>query len=109
MIRYGVVGCGAIHGVHCEALQNISGAQLVGIYDIVPGKATKTAEKFNVPATSSLEELLAKVDAITVCTPSGLHAQVGLIAALAGKHVLVSRARPFRLGGSVHSATGGWR
>ncbi len=91
MIKYGVVGCGAIHSVHCEALKGVDGAELVGVYDIVPERAAKTAAKFEVLSTGSLDELLDKVDAITICVPSGHHASVGIQAAKAGKHVLVEK------------------
>ncbi|MDR3690656.1 MAG: Gfo/Idh/MocA family oxidoreductase [Fimbriimonas sp.] len=91
MIRYGVVGCGAIHAMHCDAAKNIDGADLIGVYDVIPEKAAKTAERYGVRAFASLSELLSEVDAITVCVPSGLHAEVGIRAANAGKHVLVEK------------------
>jgi len=91
VIRYGVVGCGAIHGIHCEALQNIDGAQLVAVYDVVSDKACQAASNFGVQAASSLEALFEQVDAVTVCVPSGLHAEIGIQAAKAGKHVLVEK------------------
>lgn len=91
LVKYGVIGCGAIHGVHCEAIRGVEQAELVGVYDVVSEKASKTAEKFGVIATASLEELLNQVDAVTVCVPSGLHAEIGILAAKAGKHVLVEK------------------
>ena len=91
MVKYGVIGCGAIHGVHCEAIRGVEQAELVGVYDVVSEKASKTAAKFGVIATASLEDLLNQVDAVTVCVPSGLHAEIGILAAKAGKHVLVEK------------------
>ena len=91
MIRFGVIGCGAIHSVHCDCLKKIEGASLVAVYDTVQAKAEKTAEKYEVKAATSLEELFGLVDAVTICVPSGLHAQVGVQAAQAGKHVLVEK------------------
>lgn len=91
MIRYGVIGCGAIHSVHCDCLQKVDGAQLVAVYDAVQAKTDKTAEKYGVTAAKSLDELFRLVDAVTICVPSGLHAEVGILAAHAGKHVLVEK------------------
>ncbi len=91
MIKYGVIGCGAIHGVHCEALQNIEGAHLVGVFDIVYDRAEQTATKFGVTPFKTIQELFAAVDAVTVCVPSGLHAEIGIQAARAGLHVLVEK------------------
>jgi predicted dehydrogenase len=91
MIRYGVIGCGAIHSVHCDCLQKIEGAHLVAVYDTVQEKADRTAEKYGVQSATSLEELFGLVDAVTICVPSGLHAELGIQAAKAGKHVLVEK------------------
>jgi len=91
MVRYGVIGCGAIHSVHCDALQNIEGGKLAGVFDIVPEKGMKAGERYGVPWPATIEELFEIVDAVTVCVPSGLHAQVGIGAANAGKHVLVEK------------------
>jgi len=91
MVRFGVIGCGAIHSVHCDALAGVEGAKLTGVYDLVADKACKASERFGVPAAGSLEELFEHVDAIAVCVPSGRHAEIGIQAALAGKHVLVEK------------------
>ena len=91
MVKFGVIGCGAIHSVHCDALQKIEGATLSGVFDLVPEKGAATGSKYGVPSTETLDELFSVVDAVTVCVPSGLHAQVGIQAADAGKHVLVEK------------------
>lgn len=90
-LRFGIVGCGAIHGTHADAIRGIEGAELVGFYDIVPEKACASAEKYGVLAAPSLEKLCEQVDAICVCVPSGDHATVGVEAAKAGKHVVCEK------------------
>ncbi len=90
-IRYGVIGCGAIHGVHCESIRGVAGAELVGVFDVLPDRSQKTAEKFGITSFETLEALFEAVDAVTVCVPSGLHAELGVAAAKAGKHVLVEK------------------
>jgi len=91
MVRFGVIGCGAIYKVHCDALQHVEGGVLAGVYDIDSAKGAKAGKRYSVPSAGSLEELLQMVDAVTVCVPSGLHAEVGIAAAEAGKHVLVEK------------------
>jgi predicted dehydrogenase len=91
MIRVGVVGCGVIHSTHCDALSQIEGAQLTAVCDVVPERVQAAAEKYGVIACHSLEELWSHVDMVTVCVPSGLHAQIGVAAAAQGKHVLVEK------------------
>lgn len=88
MVRYGVVGCGAIHSTHCDAIKGIDGAVLTGVYDIIPAKAKAAAEKYDVVAAKSLNDLFNRVDAVCVCVPSGLHSAIGVKAAKAGKHVV---------------------
>lgn len=92
-MRFAIIGCGQIATTHARALRRLAAeAELVVCCDIVPERASALAATFDVPARS-LEQLLADpaVDAVTVCTPSGSHAEVGVPALLAGKHVLVEK------------------
>jgi len=91
LIRFGLVGCGAIHTTHADALKDVSGAVLAGVYDIVPGRAATAGEKYGVTAFASLEALCGAVDAVSVCVPSGLHKEVALACARRGKHVVVEK------------------
>jgi UDP-N-acetyl-2-amino-2-deoxyglucuronate dehydrogenase len=53
-------------------------------------RARVAGEQYGVPAFASLEDMLrdAPCDIVALCTPSGLHAPQGAVAARAGKHVL---------------------
>jgi len=90
-LRFGVVGCGAIHGTHADGIKGIENAELIGFYDILPEKACAAAEKHGAYAAKSLPDLMERVDAICVCVPSGDHATVGVEAAKAGKHVVCEK------------------
>ncbi len=90
----GVVGAGAI-GIR-GALMHLSlpdvqdRIHITAVCDPVPGRAEAAAKKYGVPAAYlTYEELLAdpNVDAVTLCSPIGLHYQQGLQAVEAGKHV----------------------
>lgn len=92
--RFAIVGCGVIHGTHVDAIRALSDeAELVAVCDEVLERAQKAAEKLGVPAFTSVPELLAGVefDIMSVCTPSGLHAQVGIQGAKAGKHIICEK------------------
>lgn len=93
-VGFGVVGAGAI-GIR-GALTHLSQedvqdrVRLAAICDPVPGRARAAAEKYGVAAHyMTYEELLAdpNVDAVTLCTPIGLHYKQGLQAIAAGKHI----------------------
>ncbi len=93
-VGFGVVGAGAI-GIR-GALMHLSREDvqdrvyLAAVCDTVPGRAEAAAREYGVARHyTSYEELLAdgNVDAVTLCTPIGLHFQQGLMAIEAGKHV----------------------
>ncbi|MFW5697200.1 MAG: Gfo/Idh/MocA family protein, partial [Fimbriimonadaceae bacterium] len=91
MIRFGIVGCGAIFATHADALKKSTNARLTAVYDCEPDKTLVAAEQYSVKSAESIAELFDETDAVTVCVPSGLHAQIGVEAAKAGKHVLVEK------------------
>jgi predicted dehydrogenase len=91
VVRFGIIGCGAIHGTHADAIKGVEGAQLSGFYDVQFERACGAAEKHDAPAFRSLREFYDNVDAVCVCTPSGLHAKVAIHSARAGKHVVVEK------------------
>lgn len=76
---------------HVDAITNCEGAELAGVYDIVPEKASKLGDKHGVPAFNRLTPLLKRVDAVSICVPSGLHAKLGMQAAKEGKHVVCEK------------------
>jgi predicted dehydrogenase len=94
----GVVGAGSIgiRGALAHLVQDdIAGkARAAAVCDPVEGRAEAAAERFGVPgAYRSLEELLADpaVDAVTICSPIGLHYEQVVAAIDAGKHVHVNK------------------
>ncbi len=91
---FGIVGCGVIAPTHAGAIRQIPGASVVGAADVIRDKAAEFAHKFEIPAAyGSVEELLMECpcDAVAVCTPSGLHAEVAVKAMRAGKHVVIEK------------------
>ncbi len=93
-VGIGVVGAGSI-GIR-GALAHLSLEDvwdrifLAAVCDPVPGRAAAAAARFGVArAYERYEDLLEDpaVDAVTLCTPIGLHYEQGLRAIAAGKHV----------------------
>ena len=92
-LRFGIVGCGIISGTHGDALAKLKDeglAQFVATTDVVPDRAQAFAARYGGEAVESFGALLARpdIDAVTLCTPSGLHGRMAVQAARAGKHVL---------------------
>lgn len=92
-IGFGIIGCGVIAPTHAKALQEIEGVRLVAVCDLVPEKAEKFGQENNCDYYTDLEKMLRRedLDAVCVTTPSGLHAEVGIQAAKAGKHLVVEK------------------
>ena len=67
--------------------------ELVALCDVNPARAEEYAKKYNVKAYSDYAEMLRdkEIDAVTICTPSGMHADQAIAAIEAGKHVLCEK------------------
>jgi predicted dehydrogenase len=93
-IGFGIIGCGVIADFHANALFGLSEeAVLVGVADARLPAAERFAREKQVRAFESVDELLAcpEIDVVTICVPSGLHAELAIKAANAGKHIIVEK------------------
>lgn len=93
-IRFGIVGCGVIAPNHARAVLAVEDAELAACCDIIPERAEKLAADHGAPKVyTSYDEMMADpdIDAVCVCTPSGLHGEVTIAAARAGKHVMCEK------------------
>jgi UDP-N-acetyl-2-amino-2-deoxyglucuronate dehydrogenase len=90
---FGIVGSGVIAKIHAEAIAMVPAGRLAAVTDVAPGSARSLAGTFGGAAEPDLDALLARddVDVVSVCVPSGLHADVGAAAAAAGKHLVVEK------------------
>jgi len=98
-LRIGLVGAGAISTQHIEAIEALPATRLVAVASASEARARAAGEAHGVPWTTRVEELLARpdVDAVAICSPSGLHAAQALEALRAGKHVLVEKPVALRV------------
>lgn len=93
-IRIAVVGCGRISKNHFGSIKQLeSEYELVAVCDNNPAVLQQHMVQYNVPGYSSLDELLDEhpLDLITLCTPSGLHAQQAIKAAQAKVNVVTEK------------------
>lgn len=93
VIGFGIVGTGAIAGIHAQAIGAIKNAKLLGAYSLTKTKVTEFAGQYNCTAYDSLDELLQRedLDIVCICTPSGAHLEPTLKAIAAGKHCLIEK------------------
>ncbi len=91
-VGIGMVGSGFMGLTYAESIaKHVSGARLAAVAG--GRRAPELAEEFGVQAAASLEELLARpdVDAVVLATPDQTHRDQALLAAAAGKHVLIEK------------------
>jgi predicted dehydrogenase len=90
---FGIIGAGTIAAVHAAAIALLPGARLRAVTDVAAGAAEAFAAAHGCAAEPGLDALLARrdVDVVCVCVPSGLHAEAGVRAARAGKHLVVEK------------------
>ena len=92
-VRSAVVGLGAIGPTHVMSLKQIENAELYAVCDLVREKADKFAAENGCRVYYDFDEMLKdpNIDLVHLCVPSGLHAQLGVRAAKAGKNVLTEK------------------
>ncbi len=90
-LRVGVVGLGFAGQTHLKSYQQIPGVEVVAIAGKEPDLLQKVGDEAGVPHRySDWEDLVARddLDAISVGTPTFLHAPVAIAALESGRHVL---------------------
>ena len=90
-VKVAVIGAGMMGRNHLKTYKNLQGVELVGVYDIFPEAREKAAEMFGIKAFSSLEEVAASVDAVSVVTTSVTHADVGEFFLNRGIHCMMEK------------------
>lgn len=91
--NFAVIGCGKIGSRHCDVLVANPETKLIAVCDSIKEKADSFAEKYNVKAYYDYKELLKNetFDIVSICTPSGLHAEQTIAAANEKKHVVCEK------------------
>ena len=92
MLRSAVVGCGIIHSKHTDGIVK-AGGTVAAVCDCDFARAEKTAAEFSASAYSDFYEMLKDetLDAVHICTPHYLHADMAISALRAGKHVFCEK------------------
>ena len=89
-IGFGIIGCGNIGPVHAAAISAVKNAKLVAVSDVVEKSAQSLANQYGASAYTDFRRMLARrdVQAVSLCVPSGMRAEIGAVCASYGKHIL---------------------
>ncbi len=90
-IKVAVIGVGYLGNFHAQKYAKIEGAELVGVTDADMGRANEVAAANGTKAFASYTELLGKVDAVSIVTPTESHYRIGMEFLQAGADVLVEK------------------
>jgi UDP-N-acetyl-2-amino-2-deoxyglucuronate dehydrogenase len=93
-LRIGLLGCGRISVNHIQAIKQLSEYyDLIAVCDEVSSRAEEAAIQTGATPYSSYEQMLENedLDIITLCTPSGLHPEHGILASAKGLHVITEK------------------
>jgi len=91
MLKIGIIGVGAMGKNHARICSELEDVELVGIADNNKTNAKKISEKFNIKAFLDYKELLPKIEAAIIATPTFTHHKIAMNLLNNGKHVLVEK------------------
>lgn len=90
-LRVGVIGVGYLGQYHVEKYAAMDTVDLVGLVDIDAGRADDIACRNNTQALTDFRDLIGRVDAVSIVTPTPMHFEIGEAMLKAGIHVLIEK------------------
>lgn len=91
-VGFGVVGLG-MGGHHCLAIDAAKGARLAAVCDTDPERLDTVVKRHGCRGHARYADLLKdpEVEVVSVVTESAYHAEMGIMAARAGKHLVMEK------------------
>ena len=100
-VKLGLIGAGGISQAHCRTMASIEGAEIIAVSDLVQANLDRAKENWGISETfNDYNEMLEmdELEAVLVCTPTGVHGAPTVAALKAGKHVLCEKPMEAKLG-----------
>ena len=95
MIKWGIIGPGAIANAFAKEVYNSENGELIAVYGRNNEKVKKFAEKYNIENYySDIDEFLDSdnIDAVYIATPHNSHMEYAIKCINSKKHVLCEKA-----------------
>jgi len=88
-----IIGAGTVSHLHAAALMNVEESDFIAVCSRSVERANALAQRYGVKAYTDIEEMIKAngVQAVMVCTPHPVHAEVALRAITTGAHVMVEK------------------
>jgi len=89
-VGFAIIGCGNIGPVHAAAIAEVKQAKLVAVSDVVEATGQRLGDKYGAEVYTDYRKMLERKDiqAVCLCVPSGLRAEIAEDCAAAGKNIL---------------------
>ena len=93
IIKFGLIGAGAIAQTHVQAFEHLTEGELVAVCDTREEAANATADARKCSAFTCIDEMLEKseLDAVIICTPPSTHEDIATKCMEQGLHVLCEK------------------
>jgi UDP-N-acetyl-2-amino-2-deoxyglucuronate dehydrogenase len=92
-VHIGLIGGGNISETHARAAHDTPGVCIAAVYGTNPEKVARLSATYGALAYTDFDKFLAHrpMDIVAIGSPSGMHAEQGMAAALQGLHVLTEK------------------
>ena len=104
-LKVAVIGCGAISGMHLEAVCALECTELTAVCDIREERALQASEQYGGKVYTDYKVMFEKeeLDAVHICLPHYLHTVVAMEAFKHGIHVLSEKPMSIRYEDAVEA------
>ncbi len=96
-LRVGVIGVGHLGEYHVQKYNAMPAVKLVGVVDTNPDRANEIQQRYNVRAYRRYQDILGKVDAVSLCVPTEIHFDLAQDILSRGIHILIEKPITYKL------------
>jgi predicted dehydrogenase len=90
-LKVGVIGTGHLGKLHTKMFKSIDNCELIGIFDSNHDQAKAASDELNVQNFPSLDELLKKVDAVSIAATTTAHYELAIKCFEKEVHVFIEK------------------
>ena len=91
MLKVGVLGAGHLGKIHLKLLKEIEGIEVVGFFDPDDENASKVEEDMGVKRYEDIQDLVSRVNAVDIVTPTLSHFDCAMMSIKMGKHIFIEK------------------
>lgn len=90
-IKVGVVGAGRMGKNHCRVFSTLRHVELAGVCDAFPESGERVARQYETDYFANLDQMLDKVQAVSIATPTPMHFDLAMHCLERGIHVFIEK------------------